>query len=201
MADLARLEVKGKYEIIERSNKGVPLLLSTPQDMLNSVSGVVAIGKEESKDSNVVAIIVSAFSDPGLTELRREVDIPVFGIGEEVYHAAAEGTRKFGIVTITSDPGLMKTFEDKARSLGYEDPYQGVRLTEGDFNDLVACPTMMENELITAINKSITLDSAGAVIIGCGPCSPIGLKIQKYFDIPVEIAVTAAVRAAMRAID
>ena len=201
MADLARLEVEGKYEIIERSNKGVPLLLSTPQDMLNAVSGVVAIGKEESKDSNVVAIIVSAFSDPGLTELRREVDIPVFGIGEEVYHAAAEGNRKFAIITITSNPGLLKTFEDKARSLGYEDLYQGVRVTEGDVDDLVASPTVMETELIVAVNKSITLDSAGAVIIGCGPCSPAGLRIQKYFDVPVEVAVTAAVRAAMKAID
>ena len=201
MADLARLEVKGKYEIIERSNKGVPLLLSTPQDMLDSVAGVVSIGKEVSKDSNVVAIIVSAFGDPGLTELRREVDIPVFGIGEEVYHAAAEGNRKFGIISITSDSGLLKTFEDKAKSQGYEDLYQGVRVTEGDFNDLVASPKMMETELIIAINKSIVLDSAGAVILGCGPCSPIGLRIQKYFDVPVEIAVTAAARAAMKAMN
>ena len=144
---------------------------------------------------------MSAFSDPGLTELRREVDIPVFGIGEEVYHAAAEGNRKFAIITITSNPGLLKTFEDKARSLGYEDLYQGVRVTEGDVDDLVASPTVMETELIFAVNKSITLDSAGAVIIGCGPCSPAGLRIQKYFDVPVEVAVTAAVRAAMKAIN
>ena len=201
MADLARLEVKGKYEIIERSNIGVPSLLSTPEHMLSAISGVVKIGKEAAEDKDVVAIVVSAFGDPGLKELRREVDIPVFGIGEEVYHAAAEGNRKFSIVTITPDPGVLRAFADKAESLGYENLYQGVRLTNGDFNDLVASPALMDSELTLAINKTIILDSVGAVIIGCGPCSPSGLRIQKNFDIPIEIAVTAAARAAMKAIE
>ena len=198
MADLARLEADGKYEIVERTNTGVPLLLSTPEHYTNAVSGVVQIGKEEAKDGNVVAIIVSAFSDPGLKELRAEVDIPVFGIGEEVFHAAAEGNRKFGIVTITPNPSLLKSFADKAKSLGYENLYQGVRVTEGDFNDLVASPSKMDAALIEAVNNSISLDSAGAVIVGCGPCSIAGLRIQTHFDIPIEAAVPAAARAAIK---
>ena len=198
MADLARLEVDGKYEIVERSNIGVPLYLTTPEDMKNAVSGVVKIGKEVSKDDKVVAIIVSAFSDPGLKELRAEVDIPVFGIGEEVFHAAAEGNTKFGIVTITPNPSLLKSFAEKAKSLGYENLYQGVRVTEGDMNELVASPTKLDAALMAAINNSINLDSAGAVIVGCGPCSMAGLRIQKHFDIPIEVAVPAAARAAIR---
>ena len=201
MADLARLEVDGKYEIVERSNRGVPLYLTTPEDMKNAVSGVVQIGKGVAKDDKVVAVIVSAFSDPGLKELRAEVDVPVFGIGEEVFHAAAEGNRKFGIVTITPNPSLLKSFAEKAKSLGYENLYQGVRVTEGDMNELVASPTKLDAALIAAINYSINLDSAGAVIVGCGPCSMAGLRIQKHFDIPIEVAVPAAARAAMKNIE
>ena len=74
-------------------------------------------------------------------------------------------------------------------------------MTEGDLNDLLASPAMLDAALRVAVNKSILLDSEGAVIIGCGPCSTSGLRIQKYFDIPIEIAVHAAVRAAMKAIN
>ena len=200
MADLARLEVKNKFEIVERSNTGVPPLLTTPQDMLNAVSGVVSIGKDVSKDNDVVAIIVSAFGDPGLKELREVVEIPVFGIGEEVFHAAAEGNRTFGIVTITPNPGVLKSFADKAKSLGYANLYKGVRLTEGDMNELVASPRMLDAALKVAVNISITLDSADAVIVGCGPCSTAGLRIQKYFEIPIQVAVSAAARAAMKTV-
>ena len=44
---------------------------------------------------------------------------------------------KFGIVTITPNPGLLKSFADKAKSMGYKNLYQGVRVTEGDMNELV----------------------------------------------------------------
>lgn len=101
MADLARAESKGVALVEERSNEGAPPLLTTPKDMQNAVSGVVKIGVEAAKDKRVSAIIVSAFSDPGLEELRSAVNIPVFGIGEEVFHEAAQNGRAFGIVTVT----------------------------------------------------------------------------------------------------
>ena len=201
MADLARIETKGQFDVVERSNLDAPELLTNTQDMLDAVTGVVKIGKEVSKDKDVVAIIVSAFSDPGLRELRDEVDIPVFGIGEEVFHEAARGNRKFGIVSVTPNPGLLKSFEDKAKSLGYANLYQGVRITQGDPMEIVKLPETLDASLAIAVNESIVLDSAEAVIMGGGPLSMSGLRIQKQFDIPIVVAVPAAVRAAIKAVN
>lgn len=200
MADLARLETKDVAEVVERSNMDAPPLLTTPQDMIDAVPGVVAIGVEAARDENVAAIIVSAFSDPGLEELRAEVDIPVFGIGEEVFHEAARGNREFSIVTVTPDEGLIESFRQKAVSLGYEHLYRGVRVTPGDPLELVKSPEKLDAALAEAVKESIEKDSAKAVIMGGGPLSASALRLQPQFDVPLVVAVNAAARAAVKAI-
>ena len=200
MADLARNETKGVANVVGKSNIGAPALLTTPQDMINAVPGVVAVGVESTKDKNVAAIIVSAFSDPGLAELRAKVDIPVFGIGEEVFHEAARGNREFGIVTVTPDKGLIESFKEKAAALGYAKLYRGVRVTPGDPIELVKSPEKLDAALAKEVKESIEKDGAKAVIMGGGPLSASALRLQPQFDVPLVIAVNAAARAAVKAI-
>ncbi|WP_417331311.1 aspartate/glutamate racemase family protein [Halomonas cupida] len=200
MAELARLETEGVATVIERSNTDAPALLTTPQDMIDAAPGVVAIGVEAAGDERVAAIIVSAFSDPGLEELREEVDIPVFGIGEEVFHEAARGDREFGIVTVTPDEALIESFRQKAASLGYEHLYRGVRVTPGDPTQLVQSPEALDAALAEAVQASIEEDGAQAVIMGGGPLSASALRLQPRFEVPLVVAVNAAARAAVAAI-
>lgn len=200
MADLARVETEGVALVEERSNAGAPPLLTTPQDMRDAVSGVVEIGVEAAKDDRVSAIIVSAFSDPGLEELRGEVDIPVFGIGEEVFHEAALDGRAFGIVTVTPDEDLIRSFREKAASLGYEEQYRGVRVTPGDPTELVQSPDNLDAALAEAVKASIGEDGAEAVIMGGGPLSASAVRLQPQFEAPLVVAVSAAARAALKVV-
>lgn len=200
MADLARAESKGVALIEERSNESAPPLLTTPKDMQNAVSGVVKIGVEAAKDKRVSAIIVSAFSDPGLEELRSAVNIPVFGIGEEVFHEAAQNGRAFGIVTVTPDEDLIRSFQEKAASLGYEKQYRGVRVTPGDPLELVKSPEKLDAALAQAVKASIKEDGAQAVIMGGGPLSDSAIRLQPQFKVPLVVAVSAAARAAVKEI-
>ena len=200
MAELARRETEGVATVIERSNTGAPALLTTPQDMLDAAPGVVAIGVEAARDERVAALIVSAFSDPGLETLRAEVDIPVFGIGEEVFHEAARDGREFGIVTVTPDEALIESFRQKAAYLGYEHLYRGVRVTPGDPTELVQSPDALDAALSKAVQASIEQDGAQAVIMGGGPLSASALRLQHRFEVPLVVAVNAAARAAVEAI-
>ena len=198
MAELAQAEI-GDAAIVEgRSNTGAPALLTTPEDMANAIPGVVATGTEAASDPRVAALIVSAFSDPGLPELRAAVDIPVFGIGEEVFHEAARDGRPFGIVTVTPDEELIESFRQKAASLGYEAQYRGTRVTPGDPAEMVEDPERLDAALAEAVNRSVAEDGAEAVIMGGGPLSASALRLQPQFEQPLVVAVTAAARAAMQ---
>ena len=200
MSDLARDQTKGAAVVEGYSNDGAPPLLTTPKDMQNAASEVVKIGVEASMDKRVSAIIVSAFSDPGLEALRARVNIPVFGIGEEVFHEAALGGRAFGIVTVTPDEDLIRSFQEKAASLGYAKQYRGTRVTSGDPIELVKSPEYLDAALAKAVKVSIEEDGAKAVIMGGGPLSAAAIRLQPQFDVPLVVAVSAAARAAVKEI-
>lgn len=200
MAELAQAAVGEAATVEGRSNTGAPALLTTPEDMANAVPGVVAVGTEAASDPRVAALIVSAFSDPGLPELRESVDIPVFGIGEEVFHEAARDGRAFGIVTVTPDEELIESFRQKAVSLGYEARYRGARVTPGDPTELVQDADRLDAALADAVRQSVSEDGAEAVIMGGGPLSASAIRLQPQFEQPLVIAVTAAARAAVQEI-
>lgn len=199
MVGLARKAVGDLGRVEGRSNTNVPKLLTTPEDMEAAASGVVALGIAAARDPDVSAIIVSAFSDPGLAQLRAAVDVPVFGIGEEVFHEAARGGRAFGIVTVTPDPALIASFQQKADALGYGAQYRGTRVTPGDPAALVQSPADLDAALALAVTEAIGQDGAAAVIMGGGPLSAAAVRLQPQFDVPLVVAVTAATRAALAA--
>ena len=200
MAALAQATLGPLAHVEGRSNAAAPSLLTTPEDMVLAKDGVVAIGREAASDPRVGALIVSAFSDPGLEELRAAVNIPVFGIGEEVFHEAARDGRAFGIVTVTPDPALIESFRMKAAALGYEAQYRGTRVTPGDPKVLVADPAKLDAALAEAVQQSLNQDGAEAVIMGGGPLSDAAIRLQPTVKQPLVVAVNAAAKAAAKAL-
>ncbi|WP_247740086.1 MULTISPECIES: aspartate/glutamate racemase family protein [unclassified Paracoccus (in: a-proteobacteria)] len=200
MTELAAEAAGEAVTVLGKSNNQAPALLTTPQDMIDAVSGVVAIGQAAAEDPAIGAIIIAAFSDPGLEELRNAVDLPVFGIGEEVFHEAARDGRAFSIVTVTPNEDLIESFRQKAASLGYEAQYRGTRVTEGDPNELVQSPEKLDAALAKVVQVAVEQDNAQAVIMGGGPLSASALRLQPDFQVPLVVAVNAAARAAAAAI-
>ncbi|SDR17450.1 Asp/Glu/hydantoin racemase [Tsukamurella pulmonis] len=200
MVALARSEVGGAATIVGVTNEGAPALLTTQQDMVTAAQGVLRRGVAAAKEPGVRAIVVAAFSDPGLAELSSAVSIPVFGIGAEAFREAAQGGRAFGIATVTSDPALVESFRQKADELGVGSQYRGVRVTPGDATRLVADPDALDAALRDAVRASVAQDGAAAVIMGGGPLSPSALRLQPATDVPLIVAVNAAMRSAVREI-
>ena len=196
MTEIAAKATEGVATVEGRSNEGVPPLLTTPKDLADAIPGVVKIGVEAAEDERVVAIIIAAFGDPGLDELRAEVDLPVIGIREQAFHEAARDGRTFGIATTTPDPGLLESFRQTAAALGYEDQFLGTRATPGDPNELMAKSVdELDAALAEAVRASMA-DGAEAVIIGGGPLTASALRLQPQFEIPLVIPVIAAAQAA-----
>ena len=179
MRALAQEAAGGEARILGRTNDNAPRLLTTPEDMGQAVTGVVEIGRQAAAEEGVVAIIVSAFSDPGLAELREAVpDTVVVGIGEQAFHEAAKDGRSFAIVTITPDPELIESFRAGAE-------------------ELVEKPEQLDTALAGVVEQAVREDGAEAVIVGGGLLSAPARRIQSRFDVPLVVAVTAATNAAL----
>jgi allantoin racemase len=139
-----------------------------------------------------VGLIVSAFGDPGLEELRDALSVPVAGIGEAGLLEASQGRRRFAIVTTT--PDLVPSINAKAERLGCAESYAGVVLTSGDPVALTADALRLEAALHAAIEEAIFGLRAEAVLIGGGPLAAAARGLAPRFRVPLVEPIPAAVR-------
>ncbi|MFB6874144.1 aspartate/glutamate racemase family protein [Streptomyces sp. NPDC056323] len=147
----------------------------------------------------VKALVVSAFGDPGVDELRAWTDVPVVGIAEAAMAEAAAGGRRFGIATTT--PGLAAAIAARVDHLGRSSQYTGIRLTPGDPLELAATPEAMRERLADAVGACIAEDRAEAVIIGGGPLGEAAEALRGRFPVPVIGPIPAACREVRRVLE
>ncbi|MET8968202.1 aspartate/glutamate racemase family protein [Streptomyces hydrogenans] len=144
----------------------------------------------------VAAIVVSAFGDPGVEELRARTSVPVIGIAEAAMREAGADGRRFGIATTT--PGLAAAIDARAARLGRSGRYTGVRLTPGDPLRLAAAPEEMTEALAAAVERCVREDGAEAVVIGGGPLGEAAEALRHRFPVPVIGPIPAAGREVLR---
>jgi len=158
-----------------------PPMLVTPDALAASAAQVVELGMAHGRDC--VGIIVGAFGDPGLAELRRQVAVPVVGICEASMIEAAQGERRFAVATST--PALADAIAQRAHDLGFGHLFTGVRCTAGDPLALATDAGRLAEALAEAVRACIEIDGAQAVIIGGGPLGEAAEQIRPRFDQPV----------------
>lgn len=190
MVRIARSAAPDGVEIIgATAQHSVPMIVD-PTALAAAAPEVVEVGMRLGDDMS--GIIISAFGDPGIAELRRRSHVPVVGIAEAAMLAASDNDRRFGIATTT--PGLVGSIDARAAELGVGRLYTGTRLTSGDPLKLAADPDRMTEALRQAVAACIELDKAEAVIIGGGPLGNAAIALTPMFSIPVIAPIPAAVR-------
>jgi Asp/Glu/hydantoin racemase len=164
-------------------------MILDPQALAASAAEVVEIAVAHRNEAD--GMIVSAFGDPGLADIRARIATPAVGIAEAAMIEAAAANRSFGIATTT--PDLVAEIDRKVGALGLAGCYVGIRVTDEDPAALVADP----DELLAALARmveSCVRDGAEAVIIGGGPLGQAALRLQPMFAIPIIAPIQAAVR-------
>jgi allantoin racemase len=87
----------------------------------------------EKEGYDVVA--VTHFQDPGLSEAKSAVGIPVLGLGETTLHFACTLGRKLGLVTI--NPAFVPWHEDQIIKYGLQQRVVGVRAVDASVLDWI----------------------------------------------------------------
>lgn len=196
MVDIAREAAAGRIEIAGLTARFGAALITSAAEIAVAREAVAALaGGIAGRYSGV---IVSAFGDPGLDDLRRALAVPVAGIGEAGLLEAAHDGRRFAIVTTT--PGLVDAIDAMATRLGLAPVYGGVVLTSGDPVSLTADAARLEAALAAAIDRAIGERGAEAVVIGGGPLAVAARALARRFPVPVVEPIPAAVRWIERAL-
>jgi allantoin racemase len=174
-----------------------PKMILQAEELRAAVPEVMDIGLARAGD--IDGIIIGAFGDPGVAQLRRQVGVPVIGIAEASMQEAAQGRRRFGIATTT--PALVDVIAAYTARLGIADLYAGIRLTSGDPLALVADPPLLVDALAEATRQSIECDDADAVVIGGGPLGKAAMAVAARFTTPIIAPIPAAMRRLVQALE
>lgn len=168
--------------------RGVPMILNDGE-LTAAAAGVVEMGLAAADRSS--GLIVSAFGDPGLEQLKAMSGLPTVGICEASMLEASAGGRRFGIATVT--PDLVLNFAAKAEALGLGHLFTRTRLTSGDPFELASDPERLHTALEGAVRECFELDGAEAVIIGGGPLGQAADDLQRVLSAPVIAPIRSAV--------
>jgi allantoin racemase len=193
MVRIAQSSVPSDIEVIGATAACGPAMIVDEVSLAASAPQVVEMGLSEGWD--VSGIIISAFGDPGITNLRQKTTLPIVGIAEAAMLQASANHRRFGIATVT--PQLVGSISAKAAELGLAHFYTGTRLTSEDPEQLAADPERLIEALRQAVTDCIELDKAEAVVIGGGPLGNAATALAPIFNIPVIAPIPTAVSRLM----
>lgn len=166
--------------------------IETVEDSTATIPAVLAM--VEARHRDVDAIIIAAFSDPGLTEARRIAACPVFGISEAAMKIAARTADRFAIITLGA--ALGEAIQRNAESYGFAQRLTGIKILPWTVAQVSADPPAHQKAFAEACNRVVAEDGIGAVIIGGGPLSGIADAIAGDLTVPVFDGVRCAVQLA-----
>jgi allantoin racemase len=188
MLEIASSAIECRRNIIGATATRSPAMIVEPSALLACAPEVLEIAL--ARAGSCGGLIVAAFGDPGLAEIRARISIPSVGIGESAFIAAAQGGRRFGVATTT--PALATQIDALPAALGLQPQYTGSRFTEGDPHDLITDPSRLRAALAEAVRLCVEQDGAEAVIIGGGPLGRAAAELQPTFAVPIIAPIPAA---------
>jgi len=146
------------------------------------------------------AVTVNCAANPGVTEARELVRIPVVGAGEAAYYLALMLGSRVGVVSVggtyrtPSHSAMMYDDRRLVRQLGLSERIISMRATGLPVEDLGERNVTMD-ALYKAGQQCIE-DGAEALILGCTRMTGYAEELQEKLDVPVVDPSVAAIKFA-----
>jgi allantoin racemase len=143
------------------------------------------------------AVFINSFADYGLEAAQAAVAVPVVGAGEATLRAAsADGTRRFGIVTVwPASMGFL--YEERLRATGLATLCTGIRHVSGEdelrrlghadgvMDRMARDEARIVDAIIAACEAALREDGAQAIALGCTCMAPVGPRVAARVAAPV----------------
>ena len=184
----ARKVARPDTELIATNSRSGPPSIEGFYDVAICLPGLL---EEARRYPDVEAIIIACFDDTGLDALRCLVDVPVIGIGEAGYHAAAMLAHRFSVVTTLTRS--VAGISDNLKRYGLDAKCASVRATDIPVLKLEEGDPASLGQIRAEIAAAITQDKAEAIVLGCAGMADLMQQLSEDFGIPVIDGVSCAV--------
>jgi len=192
MTQLARQAVDAGTEITALTAPFGAKLIAN-EDALDEAARAVLALTPQIEHAAPDGVIVSAFGDPALGDLRQMLDIPVTGIAEAGMLAAA---RHGSFCVVTTTPALEAAIARKAHAYGHGERFMGSYFTSGDPHALMTDHETLTRSLATACEQAIAQTGCAAIVIGGGPLAMAARALSERFSAVLVEPVPEAARLA-----
>ncbi|CAH0296880.1 aspartate/glutamate racemase family protein [Roseomonas sp. CECT 9278] len=170
---------------------GLPLIVTRADWLVAGPATLAALAQHRGAYD---AAVIACFGDPGLDAAKELLDVPVLGISEAAFHAAAMLGRRFGVVSFTA--ALRPMFEDCLAHHGLASRCAGFRMGPAFSGDPGAVAEERLDLLATLCTESAEQDGAECIILAGGPLAGLAPRLQPRVAVPLIDGTQAAVRLA-----
>lgn len=191
IGEAARAVAAAGTEIVARQPSFGPVSIEGLYDEAFAAAGVAEqIRLAEPFDAAVIA----CFGDPGLDAAREACDVPVLGIAEAAFHAAAFLATGFSVVTTMTRTCIIA--ERLVQRYGFESVCRGIHGTDIPVLALEAGGVAMTAQIEAAARSALQADRSGAIVLGCAGMAGLTEALTIRLGVPVIDGVSAAVKFA-----
>lgn len=187
-AAAARRVARPDTQVIATTSKSGPASIEGFYDVAVCVLGLL---EEAARHRDVDAVIIACFDDTGLDAMRCLFDVPVIGIGEAAFHAAAMVSHRFSVVTTLSRS--VAGISDNLKRYGLDAKCASVRATDIPVLKLEENDPASLADIRAEVAAAIEHDKAEAVVLGCAGMADLMQELSEEFGIPVIDGIACAV--------
>lgn len=159
-----------------------------------AIAAHAALDAYAAKESNIDAVVLACFGDPGLSALKELAREPVVGMAEASCLLAASLGRRFAIVTGGERWGPM--LEEFVAAIGLADRLARVETVAPSGGDIARDPDAALGLLADAARRCVSHHGAEAVILGGAGLAGLAPRIADKVPVPLVDCVAAAIKAA-----
>jgi len=166
-----------------------PRLVVTAADA--QVAGTATLAALGAARGSYDAAIIACFGDPGLDAAKERAGVPVLGISEAAFHAAAMLGRRFGVVCFAR--ALVPMYEGCLARQGLGARCAGFRAGPDFTGDAGTVAEERAAMVAALVDDAVRLDGADVVIIAGGPLAGLARSLASRAPVPLIDGVAAAV--------
>ena len=144
--------------------------------------------------SNVDAMVVNCFADPGVKAGREITNIPILGPGLSSMYVASSICNKFSILTILKS--IVPELEEHVMEYGLMSKLASIRAIDIPVLDLHSNEEKTIENLVEQGRKAIDEDGAEALILGCTGMTGMAEELSKSLGVYVVDPLPTAVKLA-----